>query len=251
MSRFFPALSAAILPGFSFAAELYAPVQPFLNRYCVECHGEKKQKGKVRLDDLQAIGGALWSDIYDQLLDGDMPPEDELQPSKEERTRITKLVDQISRDDAFSVPTGYRRLNRREYANTVRDLLGLKPGLFDPAARIYHDEIDHGFDTNAEELVISNELLLEYLDSAEDSLRMALFLEDLEPPVDESHRLRSGKNSGWEPAIHDIQQGDRSSSAGQAMHFAKESTIEATFRSRASIGSRSRPPASTATTTAS
>ena len=161
MSRFLPALLLAILSISSYAKEEYAPIQPFLDRYCIECHGAKKQKAEVRLDDFKAVDGPLWSDIYDQLLHGDMPPEDELQPSKEERERITKLVDRISHDDDFSVSTGYRRLNRREYANTVRDLLGLKPGLYDPAARIYHDEIDHGFDTNAEQLVISNELLLE------------------------------------------------------------------------------------------
>ena len=118
------------------ASEPYAPIQPFLNRYCVECHGAEKQKGEVRLDDFRSINGALWSEIYDQIHHGDMPPEDELQPSKKERTEISKLVHQISRDEAFSISTGYRRLNRREYSNTVRDLLGLKPGIFDPAARI-------------------------------------------------------------------------------------------------------------------
>ena len=134
MSGLLPLLFVAILSASSHAADPYAPIQPFLNRYCTDCHGEKKQKAEVRLDDFKAIDGPLWSDIYDQLLHGDMPPEDEPQPSKEERAHITKLVDKISHDDDFSISTGYRRLNRREYANTVRDLLGLKPGLYDPAA---------------------------------------------------------------------------------------------------------------------
>ncbi|NNE92675.1 MAG: DUF1587 domain-containing protein, partial [Verrucomicrobiales bacterium] len=178
------------------AADPYAPIQPFLKKYCVECHNAEKQKGEVRLDDFDSIDGALWSNIFDQVHHADMPPEDELQPSDEERDRIAKLVDQISRDDAFSISTGYRRLNRREYANTVRDLLGLKPGLYDPAARIFQDEVDHGFDTNAEELIISNELLLEYLDSAEDSLRMALFLKKLEQPVTKTTNFHPGNFQG-------------------------------------------------------
>ena len=178
------------------ASEPYAPIQPFLNRYCVECHGAEKQKGEVRLDDFRSINGALWSEIYDQIHHGDMPPEDELQPSKKERTEISKLVHQISRDEAFSISTGYRRLNRREYSNTVRDLLGLKPGIFDPAARIFRDEIDEGFDTNAAELVISNELLLEYLESAERSLRMALYLKDLKTPVTKTTEFKAGKLHG-------------------------------------------------------
>ena len=103
MSRFLPFVLATTLTVSSPAADSYAPIQPFLNRYCTACHGEKKQKGEVRLDDFKAIDGALWSEIYDQLHGGDMPPEDELQPSKEERVRISKLVDQISRDDAFSI----------------------------------------------------------------------------------------------------------------------------------------------------
>ena len=165
------------------ANDQYAPIQPFLNRYCVTCHGATKQKGEVRLDDFAEIDGALWNDIYDQLHDASMPPADVRQPSMKERASIAKLVLQISRDESFSISTGYRRMNRREFRNTVRDLLGLKPGIYDPAARVFNDDVDGGFDTNADELVISNELLLEYLESAEHSLRMALFLEVLTPPV--------------------------------------------------------------------
>ncbi|NNE94249.1 MAG: DUF1592 domain-containing protein, partial [Verrucomicrobiales bacterium] len=66
----------------------------------------------------------------------------------------------------------------------------------DPAARIFQDEVEHGFDTNAEQLIISNELLLEYLDSAEDSLRKALFLDKLEPPVTKTTNFHPGKFQG-------------------------------------------------------
>ena len=186
-----------ITSGLSLArgAEPYTPIQPFLDRYCVECHGESKQKGEVRLDDFIEIDGALWSDIYDQIYHYDMPPEDELQPSDKERDFISDLVMQISQDETYSISTGYRRLNRREYANTVRDLLGLKQGIYDPATRIFEDEVDHGFDTNAAELVISNELLLEYLSSAEQSLRMALFLDDLEKPAENQVQFNPAKFS--------------------------------------------------------
>ncbi len=118
------------------ASDQYAPIQPFLNRYCVKCHGATKQKGEARLDDFAEIDGALWSDIYDQIHDASMPPEDARQPSMKERASIAKLVLQISRDESFSISTGYRRLNRREFRNTVRDLLGLKPGIYDPADRV-------------------------------------------------------------------------------------------------------------------
>lgn len=178
-------------------ANPYEPIRPFLQRYCVECHGAGKQKGEVRLDDFEAIDGALWSDIYDQISGGEMPPDDqERLPSEDERARISQLVHQISRDETFSISTGYRRLNRREYANTVRDLLGLKASVYDPADRIFNDDVDGGFDTNADELVISNEQLLEYIESAENSLRMALFLDRLEKPSPKVIRLSPGKLYG-------------------------------------------------------
>lgn len=205
------------------AADPYAPIQPFLDRYCVECHGEKKQKGEVRLDDFAAIDGTLWSEIYDQIHHGDMPPEDELQPSEQELENIFKLIDRISWDDAFSISSGYRRLNRREYANTVRDLLGLRPGLYNPAARIFKDEVSHGFDTNAEELIISNELLLEYLDSAEDSLRTALFLDQLEPPVTTSENFNPARLDGGNRRFTTHQVKKRSTVIrGPGFHFARE-----------------------------
>ena len=220
----------SLLTAFAHAADPYAPIEPFLERYCVECHGEKKQKGEVRLDDFGAIEGALWSEIYDQIHHGDMPPEDEAQPSVQELESISKLIDQISRDDAFSIATGYRRLNRREYANTVRDLLGLKSGLYNPAARIYKDEVNHGFDTNAQELIISNELLLEYLDSAENSLRAALFLDKLERPVTETKNFGSGRLDGGNRRFttHKPKAKDRSTVIrGPGPHYAHEATRKA------------------------
>ena len=65
MGTFFPALAVAILSVSTLSAEPFAPIQPFLDRYCVDCHGPKKQKADVRLDDFKVIDGALWVDIYD------------------------------------------------------------------------------------------------------------------------------------------------------------------------------------------
>ena len=165
-------------------ASEFAPMIPFLEKYCIQCHGDEKQEGEIRLDDALTIGADLWIDIYDQLASDEMPPfEADLQPPVEELEEIIKLVDKISRDERFTVATGYRRLNKREYRNTVRDLLGLNNNkLFDPASFIYEDDIDEGFDTNSENLIITNELLIEYLRSAQISLRTALNVERQESP---------------------------------------------------------------------
>ena len=105
----------------AFAAD-YKPITPFLNQYCVSCHGPDEQEGGVRLDDINNIDGPLWIDIFDQIDLGEMPPRKADQPPKKLRTRINKLIEAVSYDDQHTISTGYRRLNKREYHNTVLDL---------------------------------------------------------------------------------------------------------------------------------
>lgn len=183
----------------SASAESPEAFQPFFEKHCVQCHGEEKQKSGVRLDDASTLDALGWEEVYEQLANGEMPPDDELQPSEEERDRFLKWALTIAKLDSDSMPTGFRRLNKREYGNTVKDLLGLSKGVFDPGEYIYGDEINEGFDTNAEELVISNELLLEYLNAAEKSLRLALFSASREKPAAEvidveTRRMRGGSS---------------------------------------------------------
>lgn len=69
-------------------------VRPFLTEHCVSCHGEKKQKGKLRLDTLDPanLGGAdveTWGNIVEALEFAEMPPEDEPQPKRHAIDRVT------------------------------------------------------------------------------------------------------------------------------------------------------------------
>ena len=66
-------------------------VSGFLEKHCIACHGTKKQKGKLRLDELSIelsndSIAAHWQDVLDTLNAGDMPPEEEEQPGKKELT---------------------------------------------------------------------------------------------------------------------------------------------------------------------
>lgn len=167
----------------AFGAEEQPELHAFFKEHCVQCHGEEKQKGDVRLEDVSAIDETLWKDIFEQLASEEMPPDDEPQPSEAERKLVQSHVLAIAAEGAASVTTGFRRLNKREYGNTVRELLGLRKGTFDPGEYIYDDEIDHGFDTDAESLVISNELLIEYMGAARKSLQHALFSSAREKPI--------------------------------------------------------------------
>ncbi len=173
--------------------------QAFFKEHCVKCHGEDKQKGDVRLDDVSRLDLGLWQTIYEQVASEEMPPDDEPQPTDAERVELKNHVLALATEGSGPSATGFRRLNKREYSNTVNDLLGLQNGIYDPGEYIYDDEIDHGFDTAAEELVISNELLLEYLGSAEKSLRLALFSDRETKPESRlidvnTRRMRGGSN---------------------------------------------------------
>jgi hypothetical protein len=157
--------------------------QPLLNNYCTHCHGSEKQKGDVRLDDVATIDPKLWKTIFEQLASGEMPPNEKSQPSDSERKLLMDHALLAAAKDQPVAAPGYRRLNKREYSHTVRDLLGLRKGTFDPGEYIYKDEVSDGFDTEAKALVISDELLLEYVRAGEKSLRHALFTADVNRPT--------------------------------------------------------------------
>lgn len=170
--------------------------QPFFQKYCVQCHGQTKPKGNFRLNELSKVESSGWMDVYEQLASETMPPSNKQQPTKLERQTAMQHALDLAKHDSDVMSTGFRRLNKREYGNTVRDLLGLRKGTFDPGEYIYDDEVDDGFDTEAESLVISNELLLEYIGAAEKSLRQALFSADTQKPSSQQFNVRLDKVKG-------------------------------------------------------
>ena len=117
------------------AASYEKAVRPLLQRYCVNCHGPKKAKAELRIDQLnpdlvKGHDAEHWEEVLNNLNIGDMPPEDEPQPTPAEREIMTTWVAQQLRHAAeVKRSTGgrnvLRRLTRYEYNNTLRDLLGL------------------------------------------------------------------------------------------------------------------------------
>jgi hypothetical protein len=103
--------------------------------YCLSCHNEEKHKGSVRLDDLPFVihsseAAERWQKVLNALNSGEMPPEEERQP---DRLLKTDFLEHLSQEMVVArkalADTGgqitLRRLNRREYKNTLRDLLGV------------------------------------------------------------------------------------------------------------------------------
>lgn len=184
------------IPVFAAAADELASLQQFFTTYCVQCHGPQKPKGDVLLDAISNVDAATWKDVYEQLASEAMPPDGKRQPSTSERRSVMLHVLELAKKDSPVTSTGFRRLNKREYGHTVKDLLGLHKGTFDPGEYIYDDEVDEGFDTQAESLVISNELLLEYMGAAEKSLRQALFTAAPDRPASQVVRVNLSKMKG-------------------------------------------------------
>ncbi|MFL3658445.1 MAG: c-type cytochrome domain-containing protein, partial [Opitutales bacterium] len=91
----------AILGAFSSLSasqEFEELVAPFFESHCIKCHGEKKQKGDVRLDHLETDFlrpeiAVAWQDISDMLIIGDMPPEEEERPDSSELSGIIDAID--------------------------------------------------------------------------------------------------------------------------------------------------------------
>jgi hypothetical protein len=145
----------------------FAQHDAFFANYCVKCHGPVEAEGDLRLDNLarQPISeGATetWTTIVEMIEAGDMPPVDQPQPKPEEAKRVVAWIgDELAR--ASESPPALRRMNRYEYENTVRDLLGVTTDLAD---MLPEDSSVQGFDNVAGGLGISSILMERYLAAA-------------------------------------------------------------------------------------
>ena len=123
-----------------------------------------------------------------------MPPEDEPQPSAEETKRFVATVTRQLEVARESLASGgqerFRRLNRYEYRNTIRDLLGVNTESFDPTTSFPADDRVDGFDNIGESLVLSDYLLQCYLEAASQSIDKAVQAQVVVEPIDELLRAQ-------------------------------------------------------------
>lgn len=161
--------------------EYQRAVQPFFTKHCFACHAEK-ESGDVRLDRFTdeaalAKGLATVEKALDMLRKRAMPPKKRPQPDGDEVKPVLAWMDRfIDRMDQqqTSAPQRLviRRLNRAEYNNTIRDLLGVT---FRPADDFPADVPAHGFDTVGGTLSVPPALVEKYLAAAEKVARTAVF----------------------------------------------------------------------------
>ncbi|MES2693391.1 MAG: DUF1587 domain-containing protein, partial [Verrucomicrobiota bacterium] len=153
-------------------------LRTFFTNYCVECHGPEKQKGERRFDQL-ALPAAHpdtvieLQDAIDQLTLGEMPPAKAKNQPKEGEVRdmVTRLTQLVAEGHAKFASTGgqtvLRRINRREYINTVGDLFGMNMTMFDPTTKFPRDQVVQHMDNIGDALKTSGYLLAQYIDAAD------------------------------------------------------------------------------------
>ena len=167
LALLFPLLSAVS------AAELPDAVMPerhrtFFKNYCVDCHNSETKDGNLQLDNISFALDSVekaerWQKILNQLNSGSMPPKEAKRPDNEEKTEFLDELAQTlvkarkSLSDVGGTIT-MRRLNRREYKNTIRDLLGIDLDVSD----LPDDRGVGGFDTRGASLFMSSDQFEQY-----------------------------------------------------------------------------------------
>jgi mono/diheme cytochrome c family protein len=109
-------------------------VKPILQTRCIGCHGSEKQSGDLRIDRLlpdmiRGNDAETWHDLLNRINRGEMPPQKATQLTERERATVvgwlTMELDRSAEARRGQDQAVLRRLNRYEYRNTVRDLLGM------------------------------------------------------------------------------------------------------------------------------
>ena len=161
----------------------------FLQKHCVACHNAKTRRADVSLHRLAA--DADWAKdrkladaVLRVLKAGEMPPPKKPQPAVAEREAFIAsiqaalaLADRDAKPDPGRVVI--RRLNRAEYDNTIRDLVGVDSH---PSENFPSDDIGHGFDNIGDVLTLPPVLMERYLAAAEGVMERAILPEPPKPP---------------------------------------------------------------------
>jgi len=151
-------------------------MEAFLKQHCVRCHGPEKKQGELRIDQLSrdflsGVDTHRWAEVIEQINSGAMPPEKEKRPTQDEiASFVTKLDSRLKEGRAARMAArpavAHYRLSRKEYQNTVYDLLGVR---YDPTkpGELNADTLWHGYERIGSELTLSPSHIDRYYRAAE------------------------------------------------------------------------------------
>ena len=156
-------------------------VLPVLAKHCVSCHGPNKPKAGLNLASYTTEAEALkdlkvWSKVLENVETGAMPPEEKPKLSDAESVAFIQTVQSLVSKGSCKTAQDpgrvtLRRLNREEYNNTIRDLVGVD---FRPADDFPSDDVGYGFDNIGDVLTLPPLLMEKYLAAAESIADMAI-----------------------------------------------------------------------------
>lgn len=164
-------------------------VLPVLSKNCFGCHSERLQTGNLSLEPFRDARLApqkpeLWQKVLDKLVAGEMPPRPAAPLSAADLAAVTGWIERLlgpaQAGPHLEIPESNidpgrvtaRRLNRTEYNNTIRDLLGVT---LRPADEFPVDDSGYGFDNIGDVLSISPMLMEKYMNAARSVSRAAVF----------------------------------------------------------------------------
>ncbi|MGB3120402.1 MAG: DUF1587 domain-containing protein, partial [Verrucomicrobiales bacterium] len=172
-------------------------LQPFLDQHCMDCHDADVKKGGLDLSALSIDGANAaahkeWVRVFDRVSVGEMPPVKKPRPSPEHlQTFLSTLGADLTAVVMARKGTVLRRLNRREYQNTINDLLGVRVDVID---LLPPDGRAHGFDNVGEALSISGMQLQRYMEAAELALNATLVGNEPPESTTATFTLEVGRN---------------------------------------------------------
>lgn len=177
-----------------------SPARELVTKYCVTCHNERLKTANLLLDkadaDQVANSSDTWERVVVQLRSRSMPPSNMPRPDNATYDSVaTWLESELDRAAAARPnpgrPAALHRLNRTEYANAVRDLLGVE---IDPTSMLPPDAQAYGFDTNADALGIEPALLDRYLTAAAKIARVAVGDPTIRPAFERYTAVKGNSN---------------------------------------------------------
>ena len=184
-------------------------VTQFLKSHCIKCHGEKKMKSGVRLDQVNSSTNEknlfILQHAYDQISDNAMPPEDEPQPSDNEIIKALNQIDAVLTLGKMKQKPkngSTRRLTVQQYQNLLEDLLGISDQL---SNILPNDGVSvDGFSNNEDSLLLTPQLLENYFDIANRALDIFLS-NNIKLPQIQSFRVDLGQGINKNPTTDKIE----------------------------------------------
>lgn len=169
---------------------------PLLRTYCYDCHGNGSAEGDFDLEEFNSPDSILkhrkvWMRALGHVQLGSMPPVDGPKLDSATRRRLAQLIDDMANAvDCVRNPNAgkvvLRRLNRFEYRNTIRDLVGVD---YEPAENFPGDDVGYGFDNIGDVLSLPPLLMEKYLFAADDIVQRAIVTP---PPAEVFEITRAG-----------------------------------------------------------